>query len=62
MATIARPAEVIESGTRHRRRVEVMTGARELCQNLRCGHYEFATETSARLRLAAAFIELVTAI
>jgi transposase-like protein len=39
----------------------VMTGL-AFMQNLRCGHYDLATETPSQLRIAAAFTELAQAI
>ncbi|MBB4752477.1 transposase-like protein [Actinoplanes lobatus] len=49
-------------GLRTDRTAQTVIAGHAFVQNLRRGHYEIATETSPRLRLAAVFTELATAI
>jgi IS6 family transposase len=49
-------------GLRTDRTAQTVIAGHAFVQNLRRGHYEITTETPARLRLAAAFTELATAI
>jgi IS6 family transposase len=49
-------------GLRTDRTAQTVIAGHAFVQNLRRGHYEIATETPTRLRLAAAFTELATAI
>jgi len=49
-------------GPRTDRTARVIIAAIMFTQNLRCGHYELATETPRPLRVAAAFAELAQAI
>jgi IS6 family transposase len=49
-------------GLRTDRTAQTVIAGHAFVQNLRRGHYEIATDTPPRLRLAAAFTELATAI
>ena len=49
-------------GLRTDRTVTVITTGLAFLQNLRCGHYDLATEAPRHVRVAAAFTELATAI
>jgi IS6 family transposase len=49
-------------GLRTDRTAQTVIAGHAFIQNLRRGHYEIATETPARLRLATAFTELATVI
>jgi IS6 family transposase len=49
-------------GLRTDRTAQTVIAGHAFVQNLRRGHYEIATETASRLRLAAAFTELAQAI
>ena len=48
-------------GLKRFRSAAVITAGHAFVQNLRRGHYELATDTSAPLRLATAFTELAQA-
>ncbi|WP_435827501.1 hypothetical protein [Actinoplanes philippinensis] len=49
-------------GSRTDRSAQIAIIGHAFVQDLRRGHYEIATETPPRLRLAAVFTELATAI
>jgi hypothetical protein len=49
-------------GLEQDRSARIIIPGRALVQNLRRGHYELGVEASPKLRLAAAFDELATAI
>jgi transposase-like protein len=49
-------------GFRTDRSAQIVIAGIAFVQNLRCGHYEIATEAPRRLRVAAAFTELASAI
>jgi hypothetical protein len=52
--TVSRPT--------HRPHAQVIITGLAFLQNLRCGHYELATETPRSLRIGAALTELAMAI
>ena len=49
-------------GLKRFRSAQIIGSGHAFVQNIRRGHYELATETDGRLRLAAAFDELAQAI
>jgi transposase-like protein len=49
-------------GLKHHRSARLLAAGHAYVQNLRRGHYEFATDVPARHRIPAAFDELVMAI
>ena len=49
-------------GIKRHRSVRILATGHAFVQNLRCGHYELATDGAARHRLRAAFDHLVVVI
>ena len=49
-------------GRKKDRSLRIVAAGHAFIQNLRCGHYELATDATARDRVAVAFTELALAI